>query len=81
MSSDEFNEKYADYLEDNHYGLDIQDEKFIEWLDNKFQHFINIPDFTYSQIKIKFGQGRFYCEGLTRENIKEVEDKITSLKL
>jgi hypothetical protein len=81
MSSDEFNEKYADYLEDNHYGLDIQDEEFIEWLDNKFQHFINIPDFTYSQIKVKFGQGRFYCEGLTRENIKEVEDKITSLKL
>jgi hypothetical protein len=81
MSSDEFNEKYADYLEDNHYGLDIQHEGFIEWLDNKFQHFINIPDFTYSQIKVKFGQGRFYCEGLTRENIKEVEDKITSLKL
>ena len=79
MTSEEFNEKYKDFLEEGHYGLDIDDSNFIEWLDEKFQSFITVENFTYSQIKEKFRYGRFYCEGLPREAVDEVEDKITEL--
>ena len=77
MTTGQFNEKYKDYLEEGHYGLAFGDEEFVNWLDNKFQEFIKKPGFTYSQIKVKFGTGRFYCEGLDNKLIEEVENKIT----
>lgn len=77
MKTQEFNQKYIDYLEQGHYGLDLYDQDFVDWLDLRFQDFIKQPGFTYSQIKEKFGHGRFYCTGLTIEQIREVEDKIT----
>lgn len=77
MTQEHFNKKYKDYLEKGHYGLDINDKEFILWLDKKFQEFIKKDGFSYSQIKAKFGMGRFYCEGLTNEEISEVEQKIT----
>lgn len=79
MTSDEFNEKYKNFLEEGHYGLDIDIPEFVEWLDEKFQAFINAHGFSYSQIKEKFGYGRFYCQGLPREAVDEVEKKITEL--
>lgn len=79
MTHVEFNEKYKNYLEKGHYGIDVGNSDFIEWLDKKFEDFIKKPGFSYSQIKSKFGMGRFYCEGLTREEINEVEDKISKL--
>lgn len=79
MTYKEFNEKYKDYLETGHYGLGIDILEFTEWLDNKFQEFIKTPNFKYSQIKAKFGMGRFYCEGLDQDSIYEVEQKITEL--
>jgi hypothetical protein len=79
MTTEEFNSKYKDYLEERHYGLAVGDEDFISWLDIKFQEFIKQPGFTYSQIKSKFGKGTFYCEGLSNEQINEVENKITEL--
>ena len=79
MTHEEFNEKYKNYLEKGHYGIDVGNSDFIEWLDKKFEVFIKKPGFSYSQIKSKFGMGRFYCEGLTREEIDEVEDKISKL--
>ena len=79
MTYEEFNEKYKNYLEKGHYGIDVGNSDFIEWLDKKFEDFIKKPGFSYSQIKSKFGMGRFYCEGLTREEIDEVEDKISKL--
>jgi hypothetical protein len=79
MTAEEFNQKYEQYLEDGHYGLDVHDDDFINWLDGKFQEFIKTPKFKYSQIKVKFGSGRFYCEGLTREQEIEVENKITKI--
>ena len=79
MTSTEFNTKYKQYLEEGYYGLAINDEEFINWLDGKFQEFIKNPNFSYTQLKIKFGMGRFYCEGLSIEEIKEVENKITNL--
>lgn len=79
MTVEQFNEKYKGYLKEGHYGLSIYNDTFVSWLDDKFQEFIKIPGFTYSQVKAKFGYGRFYCEGLTEEQILEVEDKITSI--
>lgn len=80
MTVDEFNKKYKDFLEEKHYGLAISDSEFIDWLDNKFQEFIKVPNFSYAQIKSKFGMGRFYCEGLTQSEVLEVEKKISELK-
>ena len=79
MIVNEFNEKYKDYLEEGHYGLDVHDKDFIEWLDKKFEEFIKEPLFKYSQIKEKFWMGRFYCDGLSEIQVKEVENKIEEL--
>lgn len=79
MTLEEFNQKYKDFLEEGYYGLAIDNDDFVNWLDDKFQKFIKKPNFSYSQIKAKFGMGRFYCEGLSIEEIKEVENKITEL--
>lgn len=78
MTIEQFNSKYAQWREEGHYGLDVEDPEFIQWLDKKFQEFIKVPDFNFSQIKAKFGYGRFYCDGLSDEQVTEVEDKITS---
>lgn len=79
MTAEQFNEKYKDFLEEGHYGLDVHAPEFIKWLDVKFEDFIKKPNFTYSQIKAKFGYGRFYCEGLDMKEISEVEQKITDM--
>lgn len=79
MTSTEFNQKYEKYLEEDHYGLGFDIPEFTEWIDKKFEDFIKEPTFTYSQIKAKFGHGRFYCYGISDEEIQEVEDKITEL--
>jgi len=79
MTASEFNKKYESFLEPRHYGLDIHNPEFIEWLDVKFQDFIKKPGFSYSQIKEKFRHGRFYCTGLTDQEVSEVERKITSI--
>jgi hypothetical protein len=62
MAATEFNKKYKAYLEEGHYGLAIDDEAVINYLDGKFQEFIKIPGFSYSQIKLKFGMARVYCQ-------------------
>ena len=80
MTAKEFNEKYKDYLEERHYGAEGFDvPEFLDWLDVKFQDFIKYPNFSYSQIKSKFNWGCFYCEGLPKERVEEVEDKITEI--
>ncbi len=80
MSNIDFNFKYKDYLIEGYYGLGFDIPEFTEWLDIKFQEFIKNPDFKYKQLKQKFGYGRFYCEGLSHEQILEVENKITNIK-
>ena len=78
MTHEEFNKKYKDFLEEGFYGLEIEIPELTDWLDKKFQQFILKPGFQYSQIKDKFGMGRFYCEGLTKEEVREIEDFITN---
>ena len=60
MTANEFNEKYKEYLEEGHYGLDINTPSIIRYLDEIFQGLIKIPGFKYSQIKEKFNSSRFY---------------------
>ena len=60
MTASEFNEKYKEYLEEGHYGLDISTPSIIKYLDEMFQDLIKIPGFKYGQIKEKFNTSRFY---------------------
>lgn len=80
MTAEQFNEKYSEYLEERHYGLDIHDEKVIAYLDEVFENELTkIPGFTYSQIKLKFSSSRFYASGLSAEQEIEIERKINEL--
>lgn len=63
MTTDEFNEKYKDYLEEGHYGLAIELPNLVEALDGVFQDLIKLEGFKYSQIKCKFGSARVYFQG------------------
>jgi hypothetical protein len=56
----EFNAKYADYLEEGHYGMDINIPAVIAYVDQIFQDLIKIEGFKYQQIKTKFGLARVY---------------------
>ena len=63
MTINEFNQKYKDYLEEGHYGLDINIPSVIEYLDSIFDKgLVTIPGFKYSQIKLKFNMARFYFD-------------------
>jgi len=79
MTAEEFNIKYADYLEDGHYGLDLHNPEAVEYLDNEFQEFVKIPDFSYSQIKSKFSSFRFYNSGVSHEKTLEIEQKLKQI--
>jgi len=73
----DFNEKYKDYLEEGQYGLDIDDApEVVEFLDDIFQTLIQLPNFSYSQIKTKFYSVRFYCEGVSPKLVTMIEDRI-----
>lgn len=56
----EFNEKYKDYLEEGHYGMDINEPSVITYVDQIFNDLTQIPGFKYQQIKTKFGLARVY---------------------
>ena len=79
MTAKEFNEKYNDFLEKGHYGLDLHKPEVIEYLDKEFQEFIKIPGFSYSQIKSKFNWFSFYNEGLSNEKTEEIEKKLKEI--
>ena len=79
MTSGEFNKKYSQFLEEGHYGCDLGSGEVIDYLDKRFEELTKLPGFSYSQIKLKFGMGRFYCEGVDRETISQIEGKITEI--
>lgn len=77
MTSKEFNQKWGKYLEDGHYGMAIEHQQVIEYLDNEFTKEIAInPSFNYSQIKGKFGTSRVYANS---EKTSIWEDEINKL--
>lgn len=79
MNIIEFNRKYKDYLEHKHYGLAINNEEVINYLDGQFQELIKVPGFKYTQIKVKFDSVRFYCIGIEQDKVTEIETKIKEL--
>lgn len=80
MNSDGFNSKWFNYLEDGHYGMAIEDEEVIDYLDGEFEKEIKEnSNFTYAQIKIKFGSSRVYANSdktfLWENKINEILSK------
>lgn len=60
MTEQEFNTKYADYIEEGFLGLEVDIEPITQWLDGIMSVLIKIPEFKLKQIKLKFGMFRFY---------------------
>ena len=79
MTADHFNNRYRQYLAEGHYGLALNLPEVIDYLDKKFQKFIKVPGFVYYQIKMKYGYINFYAEGISDEEVSEVEREIKEL--
>ena len=74
MTAEEFNKKYSAYLEERHYGLDIDHPEVVDYLDKEFEKEIEKnPEFQFSQIKMKFGSSRVYT---TSDKSSEWETEI-----
>lgn len=77
MTPVEFNKKWEKYLEPRFYGLDIYNEKVIEYLDSEFEKEIKVnPDFQYSQIKLKFDNAIVYANTTKNFEWERMIDKI-----
>ena len=59
-TADEFNEKYKEYIEEGHYGMEIGEPSVLIYVDQIFNDLIKIPGFQFSQIKTKYGMARVY---------------------
>jgi len=59
-TSKEFNDKYVDYLEEGHYGMDIDEPSVLAYVDQIFNDLTKISGFKYQQVKTKFGLARVY---------------------
>lgn len=79
MTVEEFDEKWSAYLEEGHYGLDINHSDVIEYLDQEFEKLSLIPGFSYSQIKEKFGMARVYLAFGFSEEALELENRIDEI--
>lgn len=79
MTSDDFNKKWAEFLEEGHYGLALDKTEVIEYLDKEFESLSKLPDFKFSQIKSKFNSFRFYADGVSAEKCFEIEERIAQI--
>ena len=62
MTMEMFDEKWLPFLEEGFDGLTINDENVINYLDKEFEKEIIVnSNFTYAQIKLKFGSSRVYA--------------------
>ena len=57
---EEFNNKYKEYIDEDHYGMDINEPSVLAYVDQIFIDLTQIPGFKYQQIKTKFGMARVY---------------------
>lgn len=77
MTTQEFNSKWKDHLEEGHYGLAISHPKVIEYLDREFEQEVKVnPEFEYSQIKLKFGIAVVYSNS---KQVIQWEDQIDQI--
>lgn len=79
MTAKEFNEKYGNFLEERHYGLAIDLPEIVDFLNEIFKDLVRIPGFSYSQIKLKFGQARFYADGISSDMTYMIEDRLNKI--
>ena len=80
MTDKEFNDKWVSHLEERHYGMALEDSKYIEFVDKIFEKLSKShPSFTYSQIKWKFGMSRVYLENVPISVINEIEVGLNQL--
>lgn len=79
MNNKDFNIKYKGYLQDGFYGLTLNNEKAIQYLDEYFQKFIQRPEFKFSQVKRKFNNFCFYADGVSLEERFEIETKLKEI--
>jgi hypothetical protein len=59
-TNEEFNEKYKEYIEEDHYGMDIHEPSILAYVDQVFNDLTKIPGFKYQQVKTKYGLARVY---------------------
>ena len=59
-TNEEFNTKFKEYIEEDHYGMVIEVPAVLSYIDTVFTDLIKIPGFKYSQIITKFGLARVY---------------------
>lgn len=59
-TSKEFNEKYKEYIDEEHYGMDINEPSVLAYVDQIFNDLKEIPGFKYQQVKTKYGLARVY---------------------
>lgn len=79
MNSDNFNEKYKDYLADRFDGLMLDNEEVVKYLDEEFQELTKIDGFKYYQIKGKFNWFCFYADNLPAGKQSEIENRIKEI--
>ncbi len=56
----EFNEKYKEFIDEEHYGMDINEPSVIAYVDHIFSDLTKIPGFKFQQVKTKYGLARVY---------------------
>lgn len=79
MTQKEFNEKYEKYIDPGFYALGFNITEVTNYLDDCFDKFINQYDFKIKQIKIKFDYCCIYCDGIPKEIITEMENKVNEI--
>jgi hypothetical protein len=80
--SEEFNKKYAEYLEEDQIGMTFEIPAVLNYVDEVFTDLVQIPGFKYSQIYTKYGLAKVYTNleillpFAGRILSQELEDKI-----
>lgn len=80
--SEEFNKKYAEYLEEDQIGMTFEIPAVLHYVDEVFTDLVQIPGFKYSQIYTKYGLAKVYTNleillpFAGRILSQELEDKI-----
>lgn len=80
--SEEFNKKYAEYLEEDQLGMTFEVPAILRYVDEVFTDLVQIPGFKYSQIYTKYGLAKVYTNleillpFAGRILSQELEDKI-----
>lgn len=68
MTKEEFNEKYKDYIEEGHPGMELTNKTLIWYIDKAFEDIIKIPNFKFKTISYDYGE---YC---VWSNLKGLDD-------